>query len=723
MLGDSGSVNLFMKASYDPWVVAMSFLIASFASYVTLDLTRRVRQAAHGGTAVWWVAGALVMGTGIWSMHFVGMQAFHLPITLGYSGFLTLMSWVAAVAAAGVAFAAPRQSHRVWRDVMFSSVAMGVGISGMHYLGMAAIALAPAITWSPVLVLVSLGIAVGASATALWIFDALGRVPQGHRGRYQVGAALVMGVAVCGMHYTGMAAANFPDGAVCLSADALGGTSLTAMVIIATALLLLGTLFTSVNDARMQGRAERLAQSLQESNEALQGANEELRLRAFTDALTHLPNRLLFEERLARALVHADRANHHGTRACVGVLFIDLDGFKPVNDSYGHAAGDQLLRLVADRLRHLARESDTIARVGGDEFLMLLDPVSHVADVVAVAQRALNTLSQPVEIAGKTLRVEASIGIVVYPMQGERGRLVAQADAAMYAAKRSGGSCYVVYEPHMSSDASDQLELQSDLRKAIDQRSLTLQYQPKIDSNRDLINGVEALLRWRHPVRGMVPPTQFIGLAERFGLISRLGHWVIDEACRQIEQWQQEGLRMRVAINLSVHQLREGGLAQRIEQAMRRHHVQPDQLLCEITESVAMEDVAGTQKTFAELARIGVYLSIDDFGTGYSSLSYLRKMPARQLKIDRSFVQDLGSGDDARAVVDAVISLAHALGLTVVAEGVETTAQRDILLALGCDEMQGYLFARPMDPDDLLEWARGSKPQGSADFSPSILMA
>lgn len=722
-MGDSPNIALFMASSYDPGVVALSFLIASFASYVTLDLARRVRHAAHGGIVVWWVAGALVMGTGVWSMHFVGMQAFHLPITLGYSGELTLLSWIAAVAAAGVAFAVPKRARRPLWGVAFSSLVMGLGISAMHYLGMAAIDLAPGIVWSRSLVAASLLIAVGASASALWIFDALDQVPQAVRHRYQIGAAVVMGVAVCGMHYTGMAAARFPEGAVCLSAEALGGTSLTAMVVIATGLLLLGTLFTSVNDARMQGRAERLARSLQESNEALQGANEELRQRAFTDALTRLPNRLLFEERLNRALIHADRSNHHGTRTCVGVLFIDLDGFKPVNDSLGHAAGDHLLLLVADRLRHLARDSDTVARVGGDEFLMLLDPVNHVADVVTVAQRALHTLSDPVEIAGKTLHVEASIGIVVYPVQGQRSRLVAQADAAMYAAKRSGGSCYVLYEPHMSSDASDQLELQNDLRKAIEQNALTLHYQPKIDSERNVINGVEALLRWHHPVRGMVPPSQFIALAERFGLINRLGQWVIDEACRQIARWQEEGVRMRVAINVSVHQLREGGLAHRVEHAMQAHGVQPDQLLCEITESVAMEDVAGTQKAFEDLARIGVYLSIDDFGTGYSSLSYLRRMPARQLKIDRSFVQDLASGDDARAVVDAVISLAHALGLRVVAEGVETVAQRDILLAMGCDEMQGYLFARPMPASDLLAWARGNKPQDSADFSPSILMA
>ncbi|MEK9953760.1 MAG: EAL domain-containing protein, partial [Curvibacter sp.] len=255
-----------------------------------------------------------------------------------------------------------------------------------------------------------------------------------------------------------------------------------------------------------------------------------------------------------------------------------------------------------------------------------------------------------------------SIGIVTYPDQQEADKLVAQADAAMYAAKRGGGGGCALFEPHMNADVSEQLELQNDLRRALEHDELTLHYQPKIDGARQLITGVEALLRWRHAERGMVSPKVFIALAERFGLINRLGSWVIEEACRQIRAWEEQGLRMPVAVNLSVHQLREQGLAQRIAQTLQRHGVPARQLLCEITESVAMEDFQEARRTFDELAAIGVYLSIDDFGSGYSSLSYLRQLPAQQLKIDRSFIHDLDKGDNARAVVQAVISLAHALG-------------------------------------------------------------
>ncbi len=714
-------MNVFMPFSYNLFVVAASFAIAMLASYVTLDLARRVRTAQRRVGLAWWAAGSIVMGTGIWSMHFLGMQAFKLPIAIGFAGGFTLLSWLAAVAASGVALELASRETFGRMQLALGALAMGAGISGMHYIGMAAMDMAPGIVWDYGVVALSVLIAVLASATALLIFKLLRKVPRNQRIAYQLAASFVMAVAICGMHYTGMAAAQFAVGAVCLSAGELGGPGLTALVLMATGMLLVSTLFTSILDARLQSTAQRLTQSLQESNTRLQAANDELQKRAFADALTGLPNRLLFEDRLIHALLRLDRTNHLRVEDRLAVLFVDLDGFKPINDSFGHAAGDVILRGAADRLRQEARECDTVARVGGDEFLILLEDVTDVAACVAMANRVLASLSRPFEVSGKQVQIACSIGIVVHPDHGDRTKLVANADAAMYAAKRAGGSCYALFEPHMGSDASEQLELQNDLRQALERGELALHYQPKIDGARGQISGVEALLRWNHPKHGMVSPVVFIALAERFGLIGRLGNWVINEACRQTAEWAHSGLRMRVAINLSVHQLRESGLADRIEQALLRHGLDASQLLCEITESVAMEDIKATQRTFDGLARIGVFLSIDDFGTGYSSLNYLRQLPAQQLKIDRSFVNDLENSEDARAVVSAVVSLAHALGLRVVAEGVETAGQRDILLGMRCDELQGFFYARPMSADSLLAWSQGEKPAGGADFTPSIV--
>ncbi|WP_234196377.1 putative bifunctional diguanylate cyclase/phosphodiesterase [Pseudacidovorax sp. NFM-22] len=701
---------------YDLWIVAASILIAAFASYVALDLAKRVHTRDRVVSRTWCAAGSLVMGTGIWSMHFVGMMAYSLPIELGYTYALTALSWLAAVAVSALALQLAARSRLGARSLLYGSAAMALGICAMHYLGMAAIDVVPGIRWHWALVVASGVIAWGASAAALLLFFLL-RDSDGGRARLlQLGAAVVMGLAISGMHYAGMAAAGFVEGSVCLSADALGGRSLGLMVMAATLLMLMLTLFTSVLDARLRGRTMQLARSLKEANHQLQEANEELHRRAFLDPLTDLPNRVLFDDRLGHALARTD-----GGKEKLAVLFVDLDGFKPVNDSFGHSLGDAVLRDAADRLRAVARSTDTVARIGGDEFVVLMENVVYAADCTEVACKIVDAIREPFLVGQRPVQISASVGIVVYPDHGEKHKLVACADAAMYAAKRAGGGNYAMFESRMGTNAENQLSLQSDLRMAIQRGELQLHYQPKIDGKRNQIRGVEALLRWTHPTLGPISPLVFIPLAERFGLINPLGHWVIEEACRQLSQWEDEGLNMRVAINLSAHQLREPDLVVRIADALSRYRIQAEQLLCEITESVAMEDVATTQRVFDGLSHIGVFLAIDDFGTGYSSLSYLRQLPARQLKIDRSFVSDLETSADARAVVDAVVRLSHALGLRVVAEGVETAGQRDILLGMGCDELQGFFFARPMPADQLLAWSLGRRPAGShGDFSPSL---
>ncbi|MGF6524877.1 putative bifunctional diguanylate cyclase/phosphodiesterase [Variovorax sp. PvP013] len=716
------SPSPYLPTGHDPWIVAASLLIATLAAFVALDLAQRVRRADDRLDKVWWAVGSVAMGTGIWAMHFVGMLGFSLPIRLGFAGNLTLASWAVAVAASGIALWVSSQKDFSVKRLGIASLAMGAGICAMHYAGMAALDMAPGIVWDRGTVALSAAIAVGTSAAAMGIF-ALVRQRQERRLGVQLLAALVMGLAVCGMHYTGMAAASFPVGSVCRSADALSGAGLTGLVVVASCLLLGGTLFTSLLEARLQVVARRLSRSLEESNAQLQSANAELSRRAFTDALTGLPNRVLFEDRLNHALRRMARANQLQIEERIAVLFIDLDGFKPVNDSFGHVAGDRILSATADRLRSLAREGDTVARIGGDEFLVLLEGIQDVADCAQAANAILASLSAPFEVLDKQVQIACSIGIVIHPLEGEADKLIANADAAMYAAKRTGGGNYAIFESYMGADAHSQLELQSDLRRAVDLGQFELHYQPKLDGATGRVDSVEALVRWNHPERGMLAPLEFIGLAERFGLIVRLGDWIIDEACRQIAAWRAEGLHLNVAVNLSVLQLRESGLAQRIERSLLRHDVPAARLMCEITESVAMEDIAATQRTFQGLEGIGVFLSIDDFGTGYSSLSYLRQLPARQLKIDRSFVADLDTREDSRPVVEAVIRLAHALGLRVVAEGVERQAQHDILAAMGCDEFQGFLYARPMTAGAMALWSLGAPRSPAALPAPAFLAA
>jgi len=429
---------------------------------------------------------------------------------------------------------------------------------------------------------------------------------------------------------------------------------------------------------------------------------------ATTDLLTGLPTRQFFESRLAAAAKRCD-----AKRSQLAVLFIDLDGFKPVNDTFGHACGDRVLEQVGTRLRSLTRGADVVARVGGDEFLLLMPAVSSPDAVARVAKALIEILSRPYKVDEREVGISCSVGIALYPDGCRAGKLIARADAAMYAAKRAGGTRHCFYAPEMDADAKQNFETVRDLRRAMASNELELYFQPKIDARSGKVTAAEALLRWNHPTRGIVLPGEFVPLAERSGLIGPLGDWVIEAACKQARSWRDKGLRMRVAINLSAYQMRQDDIVDRITDALKRHRIRPSLLTCEITESAAMEDTRATQETFRRLGELGTHLSIDDFGTGYSSLAYLRKLPAEELKIDRSFVQDLEHSPDARAVVDAVLKLAHALGLKVVAEGVENPRQHQILVELGCDELQGFLFAKPMSARALLLWAIGDRSEAS----------
>ena len=435
---------------------------------------------------------------------------------------------------------------------------------------------------------------------------------------------------------------------------------------------------------------------------------------AAVDNLTGLPTRLYFEGRLRDA---AKQCQARSTR--LAVLFIDLDGFKPVNDTFGHSSGDRVLEQVGQRLKACTRGDGVAARVGGDEFVLLVPGIGAPEAVAQLARRLIETLAKPYRVDGREVAISCSVGIALYPEQCHPNKLIARADAAMYAAKRAGGSRHCFYTAEMDADVQQNFDLLRDLRQALANDELELFYQPKIDARSGKVTAAEALLRWNHPTRGMVMPGQFLPLAERSGLMGPLGNWVIEASCRQARAWRDKGLRMRVAINLSAHQMRQDDIADRITDALARHRIHPSLLTCEITESAAMEDTAATQETFRRLGELGAHLSIDDFGTGYSSLSYLRQLPAEELKIDASFVKDVDHSADARAVVDAVVKLAHALGLKVVAEGVESPRQQKVLVELGCDELQGFLFAKPMSARALLLWAMDDR-AATAAFSDSL---
>jgi diguanylate cyclase (GGDEF)-like protein len=424
----------------------------------------------------------------------------------------------------------------------------------------------------------------------------------------------------------------------------------------------------------------------------------ELHYLAHHDALTALPNRMLLQDRINQAIELARRS---GTQ--LAVMFLDLDRFKHINDSLGHAVGDLLLQSVARSLLGCVRHSDTISRQGGDEFVVLLPSIEHAADAALSAQKILLALALPHQVDGHVLHVSVSVGVSIYPYDGEDAEtLIKSADTAMYCAKESGRNNYKFFEAEMNARAVLRHSVEVSLRLALERDEFVLHYQPKVNLHTDTIVGVEALIRWQHPERGLLLPAHFVSIAEDCGLILPIGRWVLREACRQAQAWREAGLpALTIAVNTSALEFRAKDFIENIRVTLEQTFMDASQLEIELTESVLMRDAISTDCVLHALVDMGIKLAVDDFGTGYSSLSYLRRFPVETLKIDQSFVEHLSSSSDDASMISAVINMGKSLKKRIIAEGVETADQCAFLIAQQCDEGQGYFFGRPMSAAEL----------------------
>ena len=446
-----------------------------------------------------------------------------------------------------------------------------------------------------------------------------------------------------------------------------------------------------------------------ERNRLLEQLEESKRLQrhlAYHDALTILPNRHLLHDRLQQALAQSKRSGK-----LAALLFLDLDGFKRINDTLGHGIGDLLLKSVAKRLKTTVRQVDTVARLGGDEFTIVLLEINHAQDAKDVAQKILKVISQPYKIEEHELFVTASVGISIYPDDGsDIESLIRKADIAMYRAKGQGKNNYQVYNLSMDAKFFERLTLENSLRKAVENEELVAYYQPQVDLRTGEITGVEALVRWQHQKFGLVPPDKFIPLAEETGVILEIDEWMMKTACRQIKNWEREGIaNIRVAVNLSTRQFRQKNLSEKVAQILKDSAVQPKNLCLEITENEVMQNIETTVEILQALKKMGVFLSLDDFGTGYSSLSYLKRFPIDVLKIDRTFVNGIPSDRDDTAISTAIVVLAHSMELQVIAEGVEKSEQIAFLQSLQCDEIQGFYFSRPLNAETVTDLLKVKK--------------
>lgn len=447
-------------------------------------------------------------------------------------------------------------------------------------------------------------------------------------------------------------------------------------------------------------RRERVLDALAISAEQQRVLVARMRDMALQDALTGLPNRRAFADRIERATARASRNG-----SAVAVLFLDLDGFKVINDSLGHEAGDRLLTQVAERLRGLLRPEDMVARLGGDEFTILVEDLSNIGDAIHIAERINAALAPPVELAGRSVSITTSIGIAVTNPDNPRpADLLRDADAAMYRAKGGGKARYAIFEPEVHAGALAQLELETDLRGAAERGELVLHYQPKVTLEHGQVLGIEALVRWQHPTRGLLGPGAFIPLAESSGEIVRIGRWVLSEACRQVRSWQDlypSDPPLLMCVNLTTSEFRQPDLIDHLSRVQREVDLPAQSLAIELTENILVleEDLAAV--ALRQLRSIGVQLAIDDFGTGHSSLAYLKRFPVDIIKIDRSFVAGLGHDPKDAGIIQVMVTFARNLGMELVAEGVETETQRAQLVSIGCDLGQGYYFSRPQTADKL----------------------
>ncbi|GLR08216.1 bifunctional diguanylate cyclase/phosphodiesterase [Mixta theicola] len=682
-------------------MIIVSIIVAFLASYTALDMAGRVVNSTGRAALVWLLGGGFAMGVGIWAMHFIGMLAMNMSMMMSYNGPLTLLSMIIAIAASVFALWIVCYGELRWPRLSYGALVLGSGVAAMHYTGMAALMFEPGIIWNWRWVALSVVIALLASGTALWLAFRL-RKGAGRLALLRAGAAVVMGFAIAGMHYTGMAAASFSAQGHMMRHGV--DSDWLAILVTVVSLSILGiTLLVSMLDARLQARTSMLVSSLAE-------ANRELAQLAVQDNLTRLPNRILLEDRLNQAINKATRENSR-----FALMFMDLDGFKAVNDAFGHHIGDRLLVALTERMTTNISGHYTLARLGGDEFVLLME-INEPNDAAVTADALVKLIEKPFNISHYELLVSVSIGIVVYPGDGvDERELMFNADAAMYHTKNNGRNGYHFFQPSMNTIAQNQLQLLSDLWLALDNNELRLFYQPKYAAPSGPIVGFEALLRWQHPQHSLLSPDIFLPLAEKSGLIINVGNWVINEACRQLHEWHEQGHKnWSVAVNLSALQFEQNSLVDTVVMALEKHQIPPNLLTLEVTETTAMRNPDESVRILTALTDLGVNASIDDFGTGYSSLLYLKRLPASELKIDRAFVNELSENSGDATIVSAIVALAQSLNLKVVAEGVETPEQQAFLTNLGCNSLQGYLLGKPIPPERIHELKEYIKTKNSS---------
>lgn len=651
---------------HDYALVALAALVCVLGSVLSMRLYARVRRTTGAQKLNWLFLAGVIGGSTIWTTHFIAMLSYKTSMMHAYEPVLTLASLFVAIVITTLGLGITALHKTGWTIELGGGI-MGAGIAIMHYMGMMGYQISGVMEWDFTYYLASilLGIGFGALATS--------RIARPVTRFCKYGGALSLILAIVSMHFTGMAALTvIPNPLIFPSAMLIPDHLLLVMVVGMIFLMLALGASTYIIDAHASNQAA-----------------ERFRHLALHDPLTGLPNRAAFGEQVDSIIRFQKDAT-----ARVAVLSFDLDRFKDVNDVHGHAAGDAVLRTISERMSKVLNEGEFIARIGGDEFVALTSNFFMKSDAKAFATRLLVEICKPIEHSGRTFLIGSSVGISLFPIDGRTADdLLAQADLAMYRAKASGTNTIRFYEPSMDDAARNRSVLAMDMREGIGRNEFELYYQYQNSSmTRDII-GFEVLLRWKHPVRGMVPPTEFIPIAEKNGFIHELGHWVLLTACRQAASWSNP---IKIAVNVAPAQLADNSFPQRVQDILAETGLAASRLELEITESGIIADQQHALNIIRRLKQLGVKIAMDDYGTGYSSLSTLQNFPFDKIKIDRAFIDGVTSNRQSAAIVRSTIILAQSLDIPVLAEGVESEDHMDFLRSEGCLQVQGYLFGKPM---------------------------
>ncbi len=685
-----------IEVNNDYRLIALALLVSSISIWINIEIIKRLFIADNHIKNRLFQICAVFLGSMLMGMHFLDLLA--LPpisyINLNYSPDYLAFTWLFAIVIGFFAVYIPSQKTLPAITLVTASSICGLSGCAMYYFSITSMELYPAVSFNTGMSLFALLVTSVFAALYLialfWLKNYVGEKVLITKAIFSI----VAGLCITGVHVVYNSAVKISNDATSLNSILtnnflLATTIALSCICIFCIIFIIAIFYDKLEDGTF--RFKRIKEE----------GHHELSKLAMIDSLTKLPNRRALQQNLEAGIRRCQR-----THSTMAIAFIDLDNFKPINDNYGHSTGDDLLIQVANRLNTAVRNCDVVTRTGGDEFIALIENIKSSEDIVPILERIVHSINEPFLINDHQLFISASVGVAMYPKDGDLDQLISCADAAMYRAKAEGKNRFRFFDTAIELASDNMLEMQKDLKNALANDEFKLQFQLKIDSVTQIPVGAEALVRWEHPSKGVILPHSFLEEAERFGLIAQIGNWVIDETCRILHRMHQHGIDMSISVNLSAQQLRNPNLCDDIKAVLDRFELPSTSIVFEISESIALKNPDLLNSVFASFRNSHIRVAIDNFGASPFNLAYLKNLEINELKLDKDFTMDVGNNQESYAIVEAVIKLAHALQLSVTAEGVETENQRKTLATLGCNQMQGYLFSRPLTEIKLVEMIR-----------------